>query len=295
MCSAQSLGEIARQKRTQYAPQATQTKHVFTNEDLTRPKILDGVAQERRQEASPSRTPEASPAPFVQPLLNADRPNATEVPVATMPPARPWPENVPLGDVARLYRKIKEQVAQQKQQPNSRQPNAAPLSMTPRRMVPTRIAPRIEAIPQGVAPAITRATVPTRQLPAQPGRKSVIAIAKEPPREVRVEPGDSLWKLAGRYLGDGNQWKKIAAANPELDDPNRIVAGQQLRLPQATVAQSATQVLVTTGDTLWSLAQSQWGQGQAWSCIAEANPHIAKADRIYPGQLLTIPATCSRA
>ena len=48
---------------------------------------------------------------------------------------------------------------------------------------------------------------------------------------VRVRRGDSLWRIAKRYLGRGNNWPKIAAVNPELADPNRIRAGQLLRLP----------------------------------------------------------------
>ena len=44
---------------------------------------------------------------------------------------------------------------------------------------------------------------------------------------------------------------------------------------------------------MWKLAQNQLGSGLAWSCIAQANPQIENSDRIYPGEILNIPASCS--
>ena len=125
--------------------------------------------------------------------------------------------------------------------------------------------------------------------------------------EVRVERGDSLWKLALRHLGDGNAWAAIAAANPQLPDPNHIRAGELLRLPStATTARKASlskpviastngrkTVTVRKGDSLWKLAQSALGNGAAWSCIAEANPQITNADHIVAGQSLVLPANCN--
>src|SRR5271165_7061940 len=48
---------------------------------------------------------------------------------------------------------------------------------------------------------------------------------------VKIAPGDSLWKLAVRYFGSGFRWKKLAALNPQLADPNRIRAGEWVRIP----------------------------------------------------------------
>ena len=50
----------------------------------------------------------------------------------------------------------------------------------------------------------------------------------------RVRPGDSLWDLAGTFLGDPNRWTEIFRANRELiPDPDRLAVGQVLgiRLP----------------------------------------------------------------
>ena len=48
-----------------------------------------------------------------------------------------------------------------------------------------------------------------------------------------VRPGDSLWKIAQRYYGDGNQWRRIHAGNQAVigANPNLIVAGQRLVIP----------------------------------------------------------------
>lgn len=46
-----------------------------------------------------------------------------------------------------------------------------------------------------------------------------------------VESGDTLWALAKRFYSDGNQYPKIAAANPSIKNPNLIYVGQVLTIP----------------------------------------------------------------
>jgi nucleoid-associated protein YgaU len=47
-----------------------------------------------------------------------------------------------------------------------------------------------------------------------------------------VTKGDSLWKIAERYYGDGSLYPKIFEANRDvLKDPDRIKVGQRLRIP----------------------------------------------------------------
>jgi nucleoid-associated protein YgaU len=101
-------------------------------------------------------------------------------------------------------------------------------------------------------------------------------------------------------LGSGSQWPKIAAANPALQNPNQIQPGQQILLPLPAkkvlpkeVTSADAQIQVRAGDSLWKLAATQFGSGHAWACLAAANPQIEDANRIYPGQVLVIPAACS--
>lgn len=47
-----------------------------------------------------------------------------------------------------------------------------------------------------------------------------------------VVSGDTLWKIAEHYYGDGSKYPQIFEANkPMLSDPNKIYPGQKLRIP----------------------------------------------------------------
>ena len=47
-----------------------------------------------------------------------------------------------------------------------------------------------------------------------------------------VTKGETLWKIAEHYYGDGNLYPKIFEANKDvLKDPNLIRVGQRLRIP----------------------------------------------------------------
>jgi nucleoid-associated protein YgaU len=47
-----------------------------------------------------------------------------------------------------------------------------------------------------------------------------------------VKKGETLWKIAEHYYGDGKLYPKIFEANRDvLKDPDRIRIGQRLRIP----------------------------------------------------------------
>ena len=47
---------------------------------------------------------------------------------------------------------------------------------------------------------------------------------------------------------------------------------------------------VQSGDTLWAIAEAQYGDGSKYMQIFEANqPMLQNPDLIYPGQSLRIP------
>jgi nucleoid-associated protein YgaU len=271
----QDLGEIARRERAKNK-QAPAT-HVYTNDDLKRSEILlpeDRARIEADRKTPNLNAPESAAAPFPQ-LQNAK------------------PAEIPLGDVARYYREIYRLQGEQWKARRNILPGAPALAM-PKLSTPDMIlSPRRE---RGLRDPFSRAR---RESPATP--RSVLPrhapVARETPRaaeSIQVRRGDSLWKLAARYLGDGAKWHAILAVNPQLSDPNRIRIGERLALPQEvqTPTQSASTLRVVRGDSMWKLAQNHLGSGLAWSCIALANPQIEDADRIYPGQTLTMPASC---
>ena len=56
--------------------------------------------------------------------------------------------------------------------------------------------------------------------PVQPVAPSVHVVAR----------GETLWRIAVRYYGDGQRWRDIAAANGNID-PKKLAVGQRLVLP----------------------------------------------------------------
>ncbi len=47
-----------------------------------------------------------------------------------------------------------------------------------------------------------------------------------------IQKGDSLWKIADKFYGDGTKHTKIFADNREvIKDPNLIFPGQKIRIP----------------------------------------------------------------
>jgi len=252
---AQSLGEVARRERERQKNLPHPATHVYTNEDLERPQILLPEDRARIHAASSENSQVLA---FPGSLAGYETTQSQEI---------------PLGDVARHYRAL-------------------------RWLLDMRIGNPVDVLPGGpvlAAPSIPRPSVlraprVPRRVPAPESRRD---FRKEfaATEGVRVRRGNSLWRLARRYLGDGARWQEIFGMNPELTDPNLIRSGQWLRLPRAE-ARSLAQQRVRRGDSLWKIAQAHFGDGLASACLAQVNPQILNPRLIYPGQILSIPAHC---
>lgn len=132
-------------------------------------------------------------------------------------------------------------------------------------------------------------------------------------KEHKCEPGDSVSRLAGRYLGGNTKTNRdlIIRANPSLQkDPNRMIVGQtyliptpgqepavalvpadQPQTPGATVA-SVTEYWYTVkeGDSLWKIANEQLGKPAAVPAIKELNKDSLRGgDTVYVGMKLKLP------
>ena len=60
------------------------------------------------------------------------------------------------------------------------------------------------------------------------------ANAPAAPRTYTVVAGDSLSKIAKKFYGDGNKWKRIFEANRDtVKNPDLIHPGQVLKIPAA--------------------------------------------------------------
>ena len=276
-CQAQDVAEAARQERARKENQQKPPKHVYTEEDLRRAHILTPEDSERLEAKKKGQT----------------------LPTAEKPPeaidAQSVPPQLPLGDIAREYRKQKQ--ARQPQQsaefhlPYNNPPLAAPIRpLRPVERPSIRKDPFLR--PRIKRPSIS-ATAPALIAPSRSSAPN-----SHPPspilHSVTVQRGDSLWKLAQQNLGKGSRWRELLAVNPSIENPHQIEAGAQIYIPtRHSVSRTASKISVRRGDTLWKLAQTHLGRATYWPCIAGANAAIRDAKHIYPGQELILPTGCS--
>lgn len=112
------------------------------------------------------------------------------------------------------------------------------------------------------------------------------------PTTYQVSSGDNLWKIAEDHFGSGYNWVDIAQAN-NLANPNYLEVGQELTIPEAEKkvpepAITEETYTVVQGDNLWNIAVRAYGNGFAWTKIAEAN-NLTNPNLIHRGNVFTIP------
>ena len=121
-----------------------------------------------------------------------------------------------------------------------------------------------------------------------------------------VRAGDTLWDIVREHYGraDAAMVDAVAAANPTIVDPDLILVGWKITLPELDVGEPVddsprtvdgeatwTVVTVREGDTLWDIVDEHYGDATAelvWATV-EANPEIDDPAVILPGQLITLP------
>ncbi|MFC3908951.1 LysM peptidoglycan-binding domain-containing protein [Legionella dresdenensis] len=65
---------------------------------------------------------------------------------------------------------------------------------------------------------------------ALPVQASAVTLRSDYPKQYVVQPGDTLWSIACRYLEKPWEWKELWYANPQVKNPNRLHVGAVLRL-----------------------------------------------------------------
>ena len=274
----QNVAEDARKQQTHESQQPAVPHHVYTDEDLKRPHIL---TSEDKELAEAHR--KGPPAP------TAKNPAAVE---ATNPP----PES--LGEVARRYRKERaareaEAAAAKKAPAPFRVELPTSTFAEPKSSVAPLHRPPSVAAPSRMSPFSPRPTMPSAPSPAPSVNPSTLIPSREF-QQLQVRPGDSLWRMARRYLGDGARWQELLALNPGLAaHPDSLVAGSTVIVPAAaaskTVRGSPATITVRSGDTLWSLARVHLGRGSDWSRLAHANPQLSDYLHLQVGSRLNLP------
>ena len=314
---AQDTADAARQEHARKsAQQKHPSRHVYTDEDLKRGKILTPedqarVAARRNQKnAIPGQqNAEASPADVNQGAES-------------------------LGEIARRYRQERAQREAEEAAKKSfapfpysvsdptlavPKPEIAPLTPPEKpkffpfsasrpslgnsahgRISPFQPRPLLAAPGERIAPLDPPALRTERVAPAKP----TPTIDLPGLHEIRAQRGDSWWKLAERYLGDGGRWHELRALNPAVYGPIELLRqGSVVLVPGASSvnrASSKSTILVKRGDTFWGLARTHFGHGTAWSCLASANPQVSDLTRLSIGSVLQLPpadelASCQAA
>jgi len=65
------------------------------------------------------------------------------------------------------------------------------------------------------------------------GGKKPGVTPSDPAARYTVASGDTLWKIASQFYGEGSGYMKIFAANRDiLENPDHILPGQQLVIPR---------------------------------------------------------------
>ncbi len=113
----------------------------------------------------------------------------------------------------------------------------------------------------------------------------------------------SLGEIARKERGRGKShpaghvYTNEDIARPQIlfpQDRTRFEAERQA--PGAPTAPEAAQVAAPQQRLrefpLGDVAQSTWGMGPAWTCVAQVNPGLRDPDRVYPGKILRTPPKC---
>ncbi|WP_346899998.1 peptidoglycan-binding protein LysM [uncultured Roseibium sp.] len=104
--------------------------------------------------------------------------------------------------------------------------------------------------------------------------------------DVKVEVNGDTVKIAGAAPTQEAREKLILAAGNVLG-----ISKVEEEISVSSSEPEASFHTVEKGDTLWKVAEKAYGNGAKYQAIFEANkPMLSDPDKIYPGQVLRIPA-----
>jgi nucleoid-associated protein YgaU len=323
--SGQEVAEAARQEKASKAAEQTSAKHVYTEEDLKKKVILTPEDQARVEARKQQQTPVEQNAEQLP--SNAD-PNAESLgEIArrfraeqaareaelqakkkfTIFPYQ-FPEDVlaeprlgvdPLTAPGSGVAIVAPPMAPAPVRPSYTLRPSRP-AVSPRRISPFQPRPLtgLPSVPPSTmlalpgiplhAPEVPRAVEKTAEktLPVPVGFTGV--------RQIEVLAGQSWWKLAELYLGDGTRWPELRRLNAMAGGPPELLKrGSLVLVPEATkkIEVSSHTIPLQKGDSLWSLAEEHFGRGSAWVCVAAANPQIVAYTHLAVGTLVRLPET----
>jgi len=112
-------------------------------------------------------------------------------------------------------------------------------------------------------------------------------------RTYTTQAGDTLASIAEQFYGERDKWNLLYDANRGmLADPDHIEAGLQLTVPEPEQPATGRPSYVTAaGDSLRSVAERMYGDGEQWRVLYDANRQIIgdNPDALEEGISLLIP------
>ena len=118
----------------------------------------------------------------------------------------------------------------------------------------------------------------------------------------KVQPKDTLFRIARRFYGQGSMWKNIKDANDDIQSTS-LKIGYDLVLPGVPVLTNINDAVlydndnytkavykIRWGDTLYKIASELYHDGRKWTIIYEENKdEIEDMNELTVGQALIIP------
>ena len=84
---------------------------------------------------------------------------------------------------------------------------------------------------QGVVPPEPTAKRAQSSPPVSATPTHKATVGKDTTHTYVVRQGDTLFKIAKQFYGDGSKWTQIQKANPKITDPGKLQIGEKLMIP----------------------------------------------------------------
>ena len=265
----QDVADAARKERARREQEIT-PPHIYTDEDLRRAKILTPedearLAAVRKSQPPAEQTPE-------------DSLDANGLP------------QLPLGDVARLYRSAKQATESAFHLPVDEPALASPVFPVDSLVAPrpaialTPAAPKIApAHPKLIVPPSMSSDAPVRRV--DPFTRRLRPTAPQPP-VATTKP--SLPSIAAPANAVDPAIPSVSHVNPSPD--LHAISPKPAESSSSAAIAAPRVVTVQRGDSLWKIAEQTLGRGSRWRDLLAANPTLANPNVLEVGTQLNVPA-----
>jgi nucleoid-associated protein YgaU len=172
---------------------------------------------------------------------------------------------------------------------------------------PPQESPSVAPVPSHAIAATATSTVPATVTPTTQATSLPASAPREEGQRYTIKSGETLCDVAQALLGDRGRWREVYEQNKDkLPDPDHVRAG--ITLVVKAVQRSTTTTVTTTptvrdtsgqcptggrsytvvrGDTGYSIARRELGNGNRWREIKSLNR--LETDTVIVGSTLLLP------